>query len=109
MLSHPLIEIPGRYQEANTFMESVGLHLLWPSIATINHYALELIVIFSVMKLFVSLLLLMGERYAAWYLLIVHYPIRLLLFYNILSEWGHPNLPKLDGTDMAELREFHRT
>ena len=39
--------------------------------------------------------------------MLVYYPLRMLLYYNVFKEWGSPRLYNLDGSELSELRRFH--
>ena len=91
-------------------MEGFGLYYYFynwtPSIANVRDFALPLVITFNLAKIIAAVMLINGERRVAKYLL-YHYPLRLLMYYNIFSEWRAPRLLMHDGSELAELREFH--
>lgn len=88
---HPTIELAHRYEKAydflmdNLYMESSFVHSFTPSPAIISGYAQTLVIMLNILKVIISLALIMGEGGAARYLLYVHYPLRLLFYYNIFG------------------------
>ena len=94
-------------------MNGLYLQYLWPiryfapSIATVTENALNLVMLINVAKIFGAISIMMGERRTATYMVYVHYPLRILLYHNILSGWFKPRPGSHDGTTMAELRDFH--
>ena len=66
---HPLNEMPGRYQEVYTFLiESINLRKLSlmydliPSVASVQEFALPIVIAFNLMKIVAAIMLMNGER-----------------------------------------------